>query len=403
MKALVNLYQQAYSGLSKNSWYLCIVMLINRSGTMVVPFMTIYATQKLHFSIHQAGIIMALFGAGAIAGAFLGGRITDKFGFYNMQLFALFSGGLLFILLGFIQSFYLLAAGTFILSLCNESFRPANAAAIAHYSTPENRTRSYSLNRLSVNLGWAVGGALGGFIASVNYEMLFWVDGFTNIAAGFMLMFLLPKAKIAAPHHPKEKLHGISPYSDKPYLFFIFLTILFASCFFQMFSMQPLFFKTQWHFSETFIGQLMALNGLIIAVIEMVIVYKLEKKNKSVSFIQIGVLLIGEGFVLQSIFPGTATTALFVIIFITVGEIFSMPFMNAFWISRASSANRGQYAALYTIAWSVAQIAAPVIGSFIIDNYQFQLLWYVVAIICVMIIVGFHFLRKAGTSRAANS
>lgn len=397
MKALVNLYKQAYSGLSKNSWYLCIVMLINRSGTMVVPFMTIYATQKLHFSIHQAGIIMALFGAGAIAGAFLGGRITDKFGFYNMQLFALFSGGLLFMLLGFIQSFYLLAVGTFVLSLCNESFRPANAAAIAHYSTPENRTRSYSLNRLSVNLGWAVGGALGGFIASVNYELLFWVDGFTNIAAGFMLMLLLPKAKIAAPHHPKEKQQGISPYSDKPYLFFILLTILFASCFFQMFSMQPLFFKTQWHFSERFIGQLMALNGLIIALIEMVIVYKLEKKNKSISFIQIGVLLIGVGFVLQSIFPGTATTAFFVIIFITIGEIFSMPFMNAFWISRASSANRGQYAALYTIAWSVAQIAAPVIGSFIIDNYQFKLLWYVVAIICVMIIAGFHFLRKAGT------
>lgn len=147
----------------------------------------------------------------------------------------------------------------------------------------------------------------------------------------------------------------------------------------------------------------MALNGLIIALIEMVIVYKLEKKNKSISFIQLGVLLIGVGFVLQSIFPGTATTALFVIIFITIGEIFSMPFMNAFWISRASSANRGQYAALYTIAWSVAQIAAPVIGSFIIDNYQFQLLWYVVAIIFVMIIVGFHFLRKAGISRAANS
>ena len=83
---------------------------------------------------------------------------------------------------------------TFILSLVNEAFRPANNTAIAQYSRPENRTRSYSLNRLAINLGWAIGGTLGGFIASFNYHLLFWIDGFTNIIAAIMLYYLLKPA-----------------------------------------------------------------------------------------------------------------------------------------------------------------------------------------------------------------
>src|ERR1700710_307993 len=97
--SFIQLYKQAYSGLSKNSWYLSIVMLINRSGTMVVPFMSIYCIQQLHFSILQAGVIMALFCVGSIAGAFAGGKLTDKFGFYDLQVGALLSGGIFFLVL----------------------------------------------------------------------------------------------------------------------------------------------------------------------------------------------------------------------------------------------------------------------------------------------------------------
>ncbi|MFA5244785.1 MAG: MFS transporter, partial [Pedobacter sp.] len=108
----VNIYRKAYSGLSKENWYLSLVMLLNRSGTMVVPFLTIYCTQKLNFSIVQAGMIMSVFGLGSVFGAFIGGKITDKIGFYYLQVGALLSGGLMFILIGFLESFLSLALGT---------------------------------------------------------------------------------------------------------------------------------------------------------------------------------------------------------------------------------------------------------------------------------------------------
>src|SRR6202166_3007903 len=193
-------------------------MLVNRSGTMVLPFMTIYLT-GIGFSLFQAGIVVGMFGAGAICGGYIGGKLTDKIGFHRIQLVTLVGGGFLFILLGLMKSYPLICIFTFILSLVNEAFRPANNTAIAIYSRPENRTRSFSLNRLAINLGWAIGGTLGGFIASFNYRLLFWIDGFTNIIAAFMLYYLLKPAipeekKTASSIQPLEK---ISPLKDKKF------------------------------------------------------------------------------------------------------------------------------------------------------------------------------------------
>ena len=362
---------------------------------MVLPFMTIYCTQQLNFSIVQAGFIMAFFGAGSIAGALVGGKITDKIGFHYLQAGALLSGGLMFILVSFLDTFISLSVGTFLLSMCNESFRPANSTAVAFYSTEENRTRSYSLNRLAINLGWSFGGALGGFLASVNYHYLFYVDGCTNIFAGFLLLKLLPAVKNQKHAEVKTAKPVIrSAYRDKLYLIFIILTTLFASCFFQLFTMQPVFFKTVWHFNEQFIGFLMALNGLLIVVTEMVLIHKLEGKRAPLYYITIGVLLVGAGFSMFNIFPAAIWVALLSVCIISFGEMLSMPFMNTYWISRSSVSNRGEYAGLYTIAWSVAQILAPIYGAVLIQQGGYNMLWWFIGGVCTLSAAGYYSIAK---------
>lgn len=333
---------------------------------------------------------MSLFGLGSILGAFFGGKITDRLGFYHLQLGALFSGGVLFISLAFLETFLSLAVGTFLLSMCNESFRPANSAAIAHYSSEKVRTRAYSLHRLAINLGWSFGGALGGLIASIDYHLLFYVDGCTNILAGFLLIKLLPeirkeKAAKNAPDKPVIR----SAYRDKLYLAFIFLTIPFASSFFQFFILQPVFFKTEWHFTEQFIGGLMALNGLIIVTTEMVLVHNLEGRRNPLFFISLGVFVAAFSYVALNVLPPVAWAAVISVILITFGEMLSMPFMNAFWISRSNENNRGEYSALYTIAWSIAQIIGPAYGAFLIQYGGFKLFWWFLTAICLCSSLGF--------------
>jgi predicted MFS family arabinose efflux permease len=395
-----SLYKQAYSGLSRATWLLSVVMLVNRSGTMVIPFMTIYLTSPaMGYSIAQAGFVMGIFGLGAICGGFLGGRLTDRWGFHRVQLIALSGGGIFFIILGQMRSYPMICVFTFLLSVVNDAFRPANSTAIATYSKEENRTRSYSLNRLAINLGWAVGGAIGGFLASINYHLLFWVDGATNLAAALLLWFFL-RPEVRGGSRPERQVADkrvVSPYRDRIYLQFIVCTILFASCFFQLFSTLPLYYKRVLGMPEYMIGFLMTMNGIIIAVIEMVMVFKLEGKRENLAYIFWGVLAVGCGYLLLDVLPLTILMAFACMILTTIGEMLAMPFMNSFWISRTSASNRGQYAGLYTIAWSTAQVIGPTGGAQIAQGSGFRVLWWVVGGVCVLAAMAFRYLRQNQT------
>lgn len=396
MKRIGHIYKNAYSGLSPATWWLSVVMLVNRAGTMVVPFMTLYLTQTKHYKIGKAGMVMSVFGMGAVCGGFLGGKLTDKLGFYNIQLSALLCGGVLFILLGQMDSFPAICLCTFLLAMLNDSFRPANATAIAEYSNEDNRTRSYSLNRLSINLGWAVGGTLGWIIASRNYQLLFWVDGLTNIGAAILLMIVLsPKRNSQTPSiKERVKTETRSVYKDKLYFVFILLTILFGCCFFQLFATLPVYFNQRLHLNPSFIGMIMALNGLLIALFEMAVVFSLEQKNKHIHFITIGTLLVGLSFVLYNLLPGAGGLAILCTFVVTGGEMLSMPFMNSFWIGRTDYNNRGQYAGLYTAAWSIAQIVGPYAGSQVAQNYDYSTLWWVIGGVSIIAATGFKWLQR---------
>lgn len=387
----LNLYRNAYTGLSKETWWLSVVMLINRSGTMVIPFLTIYLTSpSMGYSISQAGLVMGLFGLGAVAGAHVSGKLTDKYGFYPIQIFTLLGGGVLFIVLGQLKSYPLICLFTFLLSFVNEAFRPANSTAIAFYSKEGNRTRSYALNRLAVNLGWAVGNAVGGFIASINYEWLFWFDGITNILAAIgMWLLLSPRNNGKTEHKPELVDNSHSAYRDKTYIWFVILVTLFATCFFQLFTNLPAYYRNELHFSERFIGLIGAINGLMIAFVEMVLIFKLEGKRANTYFITRGVLLCALAYFIPAWTGGSHLLAIAMVVLVTLGEILSMPFMNSFWISRSSAHNRGQYAGLYTMAWATAQTIGPVFGALLADAFGFKILWWVVGLLLLVAAAGF--------------
>lgn len=393
----ITTYRNAFSGLSKSTWLLSLIMLINRSGTMVVPFMTLYLTSpEMGYSIGQAGIVFGLFGAGAFSGAWLGGRLTDKIGFYPVQLITLLGGGILFMVLGQMNTYPLICTFTFLLSFVNEAFRPANSTAIAFYSKEENRTRSYALNRLAINLGWAVGSAMGGIIAHIDYKLLFWIDGFTNIAAAVLLwLFLKPIIyKVSPTVTIKDKPKLQPAYRDKPFLSFAFITMLFACCFFQLFTNLPVYFKKELHFSEPLIGFLMAANGIIIAVVEMILIYKLEGKRKNIVYITMGVFLTGLSFIILNVPAAPLAVACCMITLVTFGEILSMPFMNSYWIGRTQPSNRGQYAALYTMAWSAAQTLGPMGGAQLAEYAGFNVLWWTVGSLSIIASLAFWIMHK---------
>lgn len=394
----IRLYKDAYSGLSRRIWLLAVVMLINRSGTMVLAFMTLYC-KHLGYTTQQGGLVVAIYGVGAIVGAFFGGKLTDSIGFYKIQFLALFLGGIFFMLLGQMPTYISICICTFLLSMCNESFRPANAAAIAYYSSPQTMTQSFSLIRLAINLGWGIGVALGGFVASINYHLLFWVDGFTSISAGIFLLLILPRVSFS------EQIKGVnilkhgntsgSALADKKFLIFLALATLFACCFFQLFTTIPVFMKEELKLNELKIGTIMAMNGIIIALIEMVLVFKLEGKRPYLFYMSISSVFMGIAFLCLNLpLSSGLLIAVFAVLVVTTSEMLGMPFMNSYYIARSNELNRGQYTGLYTMAWSSAQVIGSSGGAYLAVHTGFNGLWYITASISLLAAGGYFLLYR---------
>ncbi len=381
---IISLYKNAFSSLPKNIWLLSLVMLINRSGTMVIAFLTLYCTQHLHWSANYAGIAVGVYGLGAILGALIGGKLSDKIGYQKIQITALIGAGVFFIATSFATtylSFYILI---FCLACVNESFRPANTSAIAANSNEISRTRSFALLRLAMNLGWSIGTTIGGFLSQYNYQLLFWVDGVTSICAGIAMLFLKfkPMAKtVTASINNNDK----SPYNNKPFLLFIAGTLLFTFCFFQLFSNLPLFYKIGLHLDETIIGIILAINGILIALFEMLIINNIENRFSKKRIIIIGTLGMAAFFAISCgmYFINALLLAFGGMLLITFAEMLSLPFMNSYYLSFAGKNNIGKYAAIYTMSWSIGQILAGYVGGSIIYNFGFIPLWSVCAILSV--------------------
>jgi predicted MFS family arabinose efflux permease len=397
IQKIATTYKESFAGLSRETWVLSVVMFINRCSSMAVPFMSLYMTQYLHRPPSDAGLIITLFGLGSIAGAAAGGKLTDVIGFRSVQIFSSVIGGMFFILYSTITHFHALCLFTLVISFFSEAFRPANFTAITAYAAPGTTTRSYSLNRLATNLGWAVGSSVGGIVASFSYPMLFIVDGSVSVLAGIFILAFLPAMKVI-PKAVKEKIKDIAvrkPWQDALFIKFLLLTILMAICFFLMFRVVPLFFKEVWHINELWIGLILGLNGIIIALFEMVMISKIENKRSPILYIIVGVFFIAGAYIILML-PGIKPVALAVlsVIMFTIGEMFALPFINTFVMSRANEHNRGQYAAGYTLSWSIPQVIGPSAGFYLAERYGYNWLWFMLVVLLLVCASGFKLLGR---------
>ncbi len=392
MNQVISLYRNAFGGLSKPAWMLAVVMFINRSGAMVVPFMSVYLTEALGFSLKQAGIVMSLFGLGSMCGSFFGGWLTDKVGHFRVQFYSLVGGGLLFFVIMRLEQFVLVALGIFILSFVTECLRPANSSSITFYANPENVTRAFSLNRMAINLGFSIGPALAGLLATVSYQLLFMADGATCLFAGLFFYLYFRRRKGSAPP-PKIKdsanAGSRSPYRDGIFLLFVLLTSCFAITFFQFFSTLPLYYRQIYRLSESEIGLLLGLNGLVVFSLEMIFVYVASNRFKFRTLIMVGVLLTGLSLVLLNLFTG-AWILLVSMLILSISEILVMPFLATLTVQRSEEQTRGAYLGLYSLAYSAAFILGPYFGTTIIDQFGFAALWWCGGGLSVITMVGFY-------------
>ncbi|MDG2433280.1 MFS transporter, partial [Flavobacterium sp.] len=372
-------YINNFKGFSREIWILAIITFINRAGTMVLPFLSKYLKEDLQFSYGEVGWIMVAFGCGSMLGSWLGGKLSDKIGFYKIMVFSLFTSGIFFFVLQYITSFWGLCIGMFSIMTLADMFRPAMFVSLATYAKPENRTRALTLVRLAVNLGFAAGPALGGLIImGMGYQGLFWVDGSSCVIAILIFALLVKeKKKVVDPNVSISITAVSSVFKDKIFWIFLFVSFVTAMIFFQLFTTLPLYHSEQFGLSEFQTGLLMTLNGFLIFALEMPFVgYFERKKVQKLKIILWGVLLMSFSFYLLLINTWTGILVISMI-FISIGEILAFPFSNTFALSRAPKGHEGRYMALYTMSFSLAHIVSSKSGLEIIARSGYQTNWFI--------------------------
>ncbi len=386
-----------YRNLSKDIWILSLITLINRTGAMVIPFLSLYLTKSLGFSLKQVGISMTFYGIGSLFGTWIGGKLTDRIGYHKVMYFSLLIGGFLFFTLQYLETFWQFNIGIFILISFIDLFRPAMWVAINDYSTEKNKTRSVTLIRLAINLGFSFGPALAGLIiATISYKGLFWIDAITTFIAGILLYFYLDQKTVTKDEKETihNNIHKLKPYKDVQFMLFWFAIFLSGVAFVQFIEILPLFYSSEIHLSEQHIGYILAMNGFLIFLTEMPIVQHLEKKYNHNNLVIIGMLLFAVSFFVLNM-SHSIWVVLFGMLLLTYGEIFSFPFSNTYAIKRAKKGNQGEYMAMYAMTFSAAFIVGPTMGMYLVDHYGYTTLWYVVSGILILSSLVLLFLKRS--------
>ena len=366
-------------------------MLVNRAGSFVVPFLAIYLTQARGFSAAQAGIVAALYGAGAAVASPLGGYLADHIGRRATLIGALGLGGLGMIALGFARNIAIIAPACFLVAAVGESYRPAMAAAVADLVPSADRTRAFGLVYWVINLGFSIGLTLGGVLASASFTWLFVGDGLTSLAFAFIVWRAVPETRPAHPEGGKRPrspglVRGFfAPYLDRPFALFVLLSALVLLIFMQHFTALPLD-MTAHGLSRAAIGLTLALNGILIVLVQPFVAARLSGFNRS-HVVAGGAALVGLGFGLNAFAHGAPLFALGVMVW-TLGEIAVLPISNAVVADVALPEMRGRYQGAYGLTFGLAAFAAPLIGTTVLQRLGAPALWWGCLVLGMLVAAG---------------
>lgn len=360
------------SRLPRAVWILSLSTLLNRMGTMALPFLTLYLTRSLGLSASRAGALLALYGMVSLVVGPLAGRLCDRWTPLRVMRVSLVLAAAAMSVYPSARDFTQAALLTVLWSAAAEAFRPAALTCIAEYSPPALRKQAYALHRLAINLGMSVGPALGGFLATVSFPAIFLVDAASALLGAVVLLAGLSAAP--AVSEPEEAAApSARALSDRRLVYALLALIPVATVFFQHESSMPLFLVRDLGLPESVYGLLFTLNTVMIVALEI----PLNHWTRHWPYrrtLALGSLLYAAGFGSLAWVSGGWGAAATVAVW-TFGEMILFPGLSAYVSEIAPARRRGEYMGLLMMAFSVAFIAGTWGGVLAFDRLGGTALW----------------------------
>lgn len=369
--------------LPRDVWIQCVATFINRSGTMVLPFLALYIHRTLEYSVLQAGLAITVYGFAAFVTAPFAGRICDRIGAKRVMVSSLFASGVMLFILPLTKDFNIILVLTFLWSVISEAFRPASLVSITEMVTPEQRKVAYSVNRLAINLGMSIGPAIGGFLILFSYPLLFVVDGTTSLAAGSILLLTRWKSgresspdgvsMTGEPRYGLNDEHRPAPAKDPALWYFLVSIVPVIVVFFQHEGAMPLYLVNDLHFSESSYGLLFTINTALIILFEVPLNIRMSHWSHRRS-LALGSLLSGIGFGATGLVTTQLGVALTVVIW-SFGEMILLPSASNYMADIAPGARRGAYMGLFQMTFSFSFAISGWLGTSTLQHFGGPALW----------------------------
>ena len=367
--------RQSLRELPASAWVLFAGTFVNRLGTFVLPFMTLYLTGR-GYSAPQAGVAIAAFGLGGLVAQMVGGLLADRIGRRNTIALSMLAAGALTLVLWRAETLAQIYPLMFGVACFGELHRPAAGALIADLVPSERRVAAFTVFRLAINVGWAAGLALGGFLAQRNFGLLFIGDAATSITFGLISLFALPHGTRTARRDEVDRPSArASILADRPFLLFLAAALLSASVYAQNVSSFPLHVSDAGYGPSTY-GILQSLNGIIVVVAELPVIAWVQRRER---FLMVGTssLLIGLAFG-SLLFAETLPLLVAMVAVWTLGEIMGASPATAIAADRAPDYARGRYQSALGSTWSAAFILGPILGT-VVYSVDPAILWWTCA------------------------
>ena len=398
-RAVARTYREAYGGLPRAAWLLALLERVNRSGMMVLFFLTLYMTRELGFSVVQAGCVMSAYGIGSMLGTYFGGRLSDRLGAYNVQKLSRAASAVLLIALQLPRSPWLVALLALALAAVQDALHPANASATAQLCAPELRAKGFALHRLAGNLGISIGPVVGGYLAQWNYRALFWVDGLTSLAAAGLMLLFLPSAGPHVSEASRPAAPARAAWRNPGFVRLLPLVFGVGLIFAQFFTTFPLYLRSAYGLPESGVGRLVAVNTVLIVAVEMLLMHALRRRRPQ-AVVAVGTVLLGLGFGLMP-FGSSMGYAAFTVVVWTFGEMLTLPTLMSLVTLRSDPGAIGAYQGLTSLAFASASTLGPILAAWLYVAAGGAAVWYACGALGVLLAAGFSSLREPGCAQSA--
>ncbi|MFB9195820.1 MDR family MFS transporter [Actinomadura verrucosospora] len=358
-------------GFPRPFWVLWAGTLLNRLGTMVEPFLGLYLTTMRGLSLAQAGVTMAVLGAGSLAGQLAGGMLADRIGRRATLTLATVGTGAAMLALGYAQGLAAILAAALVLGLLLDMYRPAAQAMVADIISPAERPRAFGLLFWAINLGWAFAMVLGGTLAQQGFLWLFWIDALTCAAFGLLVWRAIPETRTREAR--AERAGGFGRVlRDRVMVGYVLVTLFYTFVLMQGMTTMPLAMKEDGLGPQSY-GLAIAANGTLIIIVQPLVNAWLARRDHSL-VLAAGFALVGAGYGLTSLASSVAAYTATILVW-TLGEIIAASVLQAVVADLAPADLRGRYGGLYGMAWSGGFLLAPLGGTQLLGAGGAPALW----------------------------